>query len=195
MNNNNKQNYNKNAAQLPLITFDDSNDDQTDVDNIDYANQSIIKEFDPLTHVDNEIPWEYHWYDFVTFTRQYGFIEFISGDDVIINDDSDTDDDNEIVQILAPARPSTPIESGESDLDDNDNIDTDSESENEYNIPYDLPMWTPEHPGKTIIYHNQDNNNEIMQNYCRFILMVIIQIFRMILAVSRMQNNNRKAAL
>ncbi|KAH9416728.1 hypothetical protein DERP_014779 [Dermatophagoides pteronyssinus] len=48
------------AAKCPLMTFDDS-DDQSE-------------EFDPLTHVDNEIPWEYHWYDFVTFTRQYGCI-------------------------------------------------------------------------------------------------------------------------
>ncbi|KAH9417687.1 hypothetical protein DERP_011398 [Dermatophagoides pteronyssinus] len=169
MNSKNNQNSDNKAAKCPLMTFDDS-DDESEVNNIDYINQSIIQEFDPLTHDDNEIPWEYHWHDFITFTRQYGFIEFFSGID---NDESDTDDDNELV--LAPARPSTPIESGDSDSDSDDvTIETDStysEDDNEYEIEYHLPMWTPVHPGKIILNH-QDNNDELMQNYCRFILML-----------------------
>lgn len=43
----------------------------------------IINEFDPISHDQNEISWEYHWHDFVSFNRQYGDnVVFINDEEI-----------------------------------------------------------------------------------------------------------------
>ncbi|KAH9417684.1 hypothetical protein DERP_011395 [Dermatophagoides pteronyssinus] len=72
---------NINAAEHPLIIFDDNEDHQyenMDQNANELANddESILNQFDPLPpHDEDDLPWEFHWHDFMEFAR-------IVGDDV-----------------------------------------------------------------------------------------------------------------
>lgn len=83
---------NNNAADNPLIIFDDEHDNQHE--NIDDQNanelpidqESILNQFDPLPpHDEDDLPWEFHWHDFMEFARIVGDdVWFFNADDEIM---------------------------------------------------------------------------------------------------------------
>ena len=179
---NHKTNATDNSVERPLITLDDIEElndhplitfDDTDGSYQVTIESMLINEFDPISHDENEISWEYHWHDFVSFNRQYGDnVVFINGEDYYDNDE----------EIITSSSPSTPIQSGESDYGDIDN-DIYDEYEEDLEDHCTIPLLIPDYNLRKAIYDNQDNNQMLM-NYCYFLFALFMGIISLISFIS-----------